>query len=223
MADFDEIVTSTSAVRTFTDRVVTDAEIVEILDRARFAPSGGNRQGWRVVVVRDPTVKEAVLRAGTPAMRRYVAEQARGHAPLNTVVASPVTDAEAAAVPDEAISWFLDLARAPVLLVVGVDLGVVASMDAGLDRVGVVSGASIYPFVHNILLVARSRGLGGVLTTFSAAGEPEVQRLVGFPPEVAIAAVIPLGEPTEVRTRLRRRPVEEFTRLERWDADPLTR
>lgn len=223
MADFDEIVTSTSAVRTFTDRVVTDAEIAEILDRARFAPSGGNRQGWRVVVVRDPTVKEAVLRAGTPAMRRYVAEQARGHAPLNTVAASPVTDAEAAAVPDEAISWFLDLARAPVLLVVGVDLGVVASMDAGLDRVGVVSGASIYPFVHNILLVARSRGLGGVLTTFSAAGEPEVQRLVGFPPEVAIAAVIPLGEPTEVRTRLHRRPVEEFTRLERWDADPLTR
>ena len=48
------------------------------------------------------------------------------------------------------------IAQAPVVLVVGVDLRVVASMDQDLSRVGVVSGASIYPFVWNILLAARN-------------------------------------------------------------------
>lgn len=222
MKAFDQVATTTFAARDFTNRPVTDAEVVDILEVARFAPSGGNRQGWRVVVVRDPAVKQAVFRAGVPALRRYVAERAVGHNPLNTVVPSPVTDAQVAAVPDEAVAWFANLAAAPVVLVIGVDLSVVASVDAALDRVGVVSGASIYPFVQNVLLAARSRGLGGVLTTFSAAGESEVQQRVGFPSHVAIAAVVPLGEPTRVLTTLRRDPVEAFARFDHWDGPPVT-
>jgi nitroreductase len=221
MSDFDDIVTTTFAARQFTDRPITDAEIGDLLNLARFAPSGGNRQGWRVVVLRDTSTKRAVLAAGEPAIRRYVAERAVGHAPLNTVTPSPVTDEQVAAVPHEALSWYAGLADAPVLLVIGVDLSLVASMDAGLDRVGVVSGASIYPFVQNVLLAARSRGLAGVLTTFSAAGEPQVQQLVGFPSHVAIAAVMPLGEPTQVLTRLRRDPVEAFARFDHWDGPPV--
>jgi len=77
--------------------------------------------------------------------------------------------------------------------------------------------------VQNLLLAARSRGLAGALTTFSAAGEPEVQRLVGFPSHVAIAAVVPLGEPVAVLTRLRRNSVETFARFEHWDGPPVTR
>lgn len=218
---FETVIRTTFAARAFTDADVTDTEIAEILDLARFAPSGGNRQGWRVVVVRDADRKRAVIEAGIPAVRRYVAESMAGHNPANTVIPSPVTDDEVAAVGDHQLAWFRALAEAPVLLVVGVDLSVVASVDADLDRVGIASGASIYPFVHNILLVARSRGLAGALTTFAAAGEPEVQRLVGFPASVAIAAVVPLGRPTRVLERLTRHPVESFARFERWDGPPV--
>jgi nitroreductase len=218
---FDTVIRTTFAARTFTDEKVSDAEIAEILDLARFAPSGGNRQGWRVVVVRDAERKRRVIEAGIPAVRRYVAESAAGHNPANTITASPVTDAQIATVGDEQLAWFRRLADAPVLLVVGVDLSVVASVDAGLDRVGVASGASIYPFVHNVLLVARSRGLAGALTTFAAAGEADVQELVGFPSHVAIAAVVPLGHPTKVLKQLRRHPVEAFARFERWDGPPV--
>ena len=150
-----------------------------------------------------------------------VTESIAGHNPANTITPSPVTEAEVAAVDEGQLRWFRALAEAPVLLVVGVDLSVVASVDAGLDRVGVASGASIYPFVHNILLVARWRGLAGALTTFAAAGEGEVQRLVGFEPQVAVAAVVPLGRPAQVLTRLRRHPVEAFARFERWDGQPV--
>lgn len=218
---FDAVIRTTFAARTFTDREVTDTEIAEILDLARFAPSGGNRQGWRVVVVRDPEAKRQVIEAGIPALRRYVAESAVGHNPANTITPSPVTDDQVAAVGDEQLAWFRRLAEAPVLLVIGVDLSVVASVDAGLARVGVASGASIYPFVHNVLLVARSRGLAGALTTFAAAGEPDVQERLGLPSHVAIAAVVPLGYPTRVLTRLSRHPVEEFARFERWDGPPV--
>lgn len=218
---FEDVIRTTFAARTFTDEDVDDDEIAGILDLARFAPSGGNRQGWRVVVVRDGDRKRAVVEAGIPALRRYVAERAAGHNPANTIVPSPVTDDEVAAVPDEQLTWYRGLADAPVLLVIGVDLSVVASVDAGLERVGVASGASIYPFVHNVLLVARSRGLAGALTTFAAAGEAQVQELVGFPSHVAIAAVVPLGRPTKVLTRLSREPVEAFARFERWDGPPV--
>lgn len=217
----DDVMRATFAARTFTDDDVTDAEIAELLDLARFAPSGGNRQGWRVVVMRDDERKRRIVEMGIPSLRRYVAERAAGHNPANTITPSPVTDDQVAAVPDEQLAWFRALSDAPVLLVVGVDLSVVASVDAGLDRVGVASGASIYPFVQNVLLAARSRGLAGALTTFASAAEPDVQDLVGFPPHVAVAAVVPIGRPTKVLTRLTREPVERFARFERWDGPPV--
>jgi nitroreductase len=217
----DHVLRTTFAARTFTDEPVTDDQVARLLDVARFAPSGGNRQGWRVVVVRDPDRKRRIIECGLPACRRYLAERAVGHNPLNTIEPSPVTDAEVAAIGDEHLAWFLAMADAPVLIVVGVDLTVVASMDAHLDRVGLVSGASVYPFVQNLLVAARSQGLAGSLTTFAAWGEPDVQALVGFPPEVAVAAVVPLGHPTQVLTKLSRFGVEEFARFETWDGPPV--
>lgn len=222
VVDFDDVIRTTFTARTFTDQEVTDAEVAAILDIARFAPSGGNRQGWRVVVVRDPDRKRQIIEAGIPSVRRYLAESSVGHNPWNTIDRSPVSEAQVAAVGDEYLEWFRTLANAPVLLVVGVDLKLVASVDVVLDRIGLASGASIYPFVHNILLVARSRGLGGALTTFPSAGEPVVQELVGLPPHVAIAAVVPLGHPTSTLTKLNRHPVESFARSETWEGPPLT-
>ena len=48
-----DVMRSTPAVREFTDDPLPDDVLGRILDNARFAPSGGNRQGVRVVVLRD--------------------------------------------------------------------------------------------------------------------------------------------------------------------------
>jgi nitroreductase len=113
------------------------------------------------------------------------------------------------------------LRQAPVVLVVCVDLRVVAATDQNLARVGVVGGASIYPFAWNILLAARHEGFAGTITTLAVAEEPAIKRLLGIPDHVAVCALMPLGRPPRSLTRLRRKPVSEFAVRERWGGLPF--
>ena len=113
------------------------------------------------------------------------------------------------------------IVRAPVLLLVAVDLRVVASFDSLLPRVGVISGASIYPFVWNILLAARNEGLGGTLTTFVAPAEAEVRRLFSLPDHYAVSALLPIGKPVKQLSKLKRKRVEEFTTVDAYTGPPL--
>jgi len=90
-------------------------------------------------------------------------------------------------------------------------------MDKDLDRIGVISGASIYPLVWNILLAARNEGYGGTITTWSVARETAIQELFGIPEHWAVAAIVPMGKPTKQLTRLRRKPVEDILAENHWD------
>jgi nitroreductase len=98
---------------------------------------------------------------------------------------------------------------------------VVASIDQFLDRAGVVSGASIYPFVWNVLLAARQAGFGGTITTMAVAEEPKLQDLLHIPKDHAVAAIVPLGKPVKQLTRLKRRSVEEIATREQFDGPPF--
>ena len=218
--DLVQAMRTTFAAREFSDDPVPDAALVRILENARFAPSGGNRQGWRVIAVREQATKDALAELARPAMRRYFAQIAAGEMPWNTI--HPTRLAPESIEKTPIAPALLDrYRRAPVLLVVCVDLSLVASMDQQLDRIGLISGASIYPFAWNILLAARAEGLGGTLTTFPIACEPELQKLLGIPAHFAVAAVIPMGKPVKQLTRLRRRHVAEFATRERFGGEPL--
>ena len=215
-----DVMRTTAATREFTADPVPDAQIAAILENARFASNGGNRQGWHVIVVRDPATRAAIVAAAEPVGRRYGAQVQAGERPWNTVVPTALTADEIAAAPVP--PWFVrQYTAAPVLLVICLDLSVVASTDQYLDRVGVISGASIYPFVQNILLAARHEGLGGTLTTGPVANEPDLQKVLGLPAHVAIATIIPLGHPVKQVTKLTRGPVSSFATLERYDGEPL--
>ena len=216
-----DVMRTTFAARDFTDDPVPDDVVYRILENARFAPSGGNRQGWKVLVIREQDTRDALFRLMMPTFRRYYAQSRAGEAPLNTIHPTQLSDQEIAAT-DPPEDFIRRIADAPVVLLVLLDLSVVASMDAALPRVGVISGASVYPFVHNILLAARHEGLGGTPTTFIAAEEDELKALLGIPDQMAVAALIPMGRPVRQLTRLKRKPVEAFAMLERWDGPPLT-
>ena len=216
--DLYDVMRTTAAVREYTGEGLPDNVLERILDNARFAPSGGNRQGNRVIAVRDPQIREALIDCTIPGVKRYIAQLRNGENPWNPVRPCGVDQQtiDAVDVPPQS-----PLRTAEVVLVVCVDLSVVAAFDQHLDRVGVIAGASVYPFVWNILLAARNEGYGGVLTTAAIAQEPRVRELLAIPDTYAVAALLPLGKPKRQLTKLARRPVAEIATKERFDGEPL--
>lgn len=211
-----DVMRTTFAAREFTDDPLPDTVLERIFDNARFAPSGGNRQGAHITVVRDAAVRRRLAELGMPAARRYFAQLQAGEKPWNSIHPSAVPQQaiDETKIPD---TFVAPIAKAPVVLVVSVDLTVVAALDQHLDRVGIAGGASVYPLIWNILLAARSEGYGGTITTMAIAAEEEVRGLLGIPDRHAVAAVVPLGKPVRQLSTLRRRPVAEFITRDRFD------
>ncbi len=216
---------TTGAVRAFTADPVPDDVLHRVFDLARFAPSGGNRQGWHVVVVRDPEVRAEVRAAAEAGWEEYVAFTRAGLVPF-----APGDDGRWHGIPDAVDrtvvpsdrSFIAGLWAAPVLAVVVADLRQLAVLDIEADRQSIVGGGSIYPFVQNVLLAARAEGLGGVLTTFLARREDEVRQVLGLAPYQAVAAMVCLGVPERFPTRLTRRAVDDFVTIDRVDGPPLS-
>lgn len=221
--ELGEALRNTGAVREFTDEPVDDAALARILDTARFAPSGGNAQAWRVVVVKDPPLRRRLRDLYLTGWHDYLAMAAAGLRPW-----SPVNDrraeAEAVAAADrlsggDGFAEHLD--RAPAVLVIYADLSKLAAVDRDASRYSFAGGASIYPFAWSILLAARQEGLGGVITTMAIREEQQVNAMLGAGEPLALAAVIALGHPVHRPRRLRRGPVGEFATIDRVDGPPF--
>ena len=73
---------TTPSTREFTDDPVPDDVLYQILDDARFAPNGGNRQAWHVIVVRDHATKDRIVELYDLGMREYVAFNRAGVVPF---------------------------------------------------------------------------------------------------------------------------------------------
>jgi nitroreductase len=228
--DLLTVMRTNGAARAFTDAPVTDEQLYNILDNARFAPSGGNKQGWHVIVLKDPAVRVAIAKLAKMGWNEYATLTAAGQRPFAADESGrwpgPGTvDLAAARSTDQPWRFMDGLEHAPALLLVTVDLRQLAATDVELDRTQLVAGGSIYPFCQNILLAARAEGLGlgGVLTTFVVRQEPAAQELLGLPVYMAIAAMIAIGTPDHPITKLARKPVEAFTTVDRFAGPPFTR
>jgi nitroreductase len=215
--DLIETLRTTAAIRNFHPDDVPDHVVHRILDNARFAPSGGNRQGWRVVVVKDPAIRRALRDLYLPTWYEYLAQRMVGLTPW-----APITDREAEARAIESADDMRggegfpeDLDQVPVLLVVLADLRALAAVDRDQPRYTFAGGASVYPFVWNVMLAAREEGLGGVVTTMAIRREDDVKALLDAPAELAVAAVVALGRPVHQPRKLTREPVEAFATIDR--------
>jgi nitroreductase len=224
--DLIETLRSTGAVREFLPDRVDDEVVARILDTARFAPSGGNRQGWRVVVVKDPGKRRRLRELYATGWAEYLVMRMAGLTPW-----APITDVDKerealarlkANGPPQVPDSFADhLDEVPVLLAVFVDLRALAAVDRDGDRYTFAGGASVYPFIWNLLLAARAEGLAGVVTTMMMREEHAVRELFDVPEELALAAVIPLGRPVKQPTKLTRGRVEEFATVDSLNGKPL--
>jgi nitroreductase len=199
--DFFETVTTQRAMRRLKPDPIPDAVLRQIMDATICAPSGGNRQGWSFLVVRDPAKR---VRLGE------LYREAWGE-----LMKVPYYRGAAAAGPDSREGKMLASARhlsehlgeAPVLVLacIGTD-----------GRATITTGASIYPAVQNLMLAARALGVGSCLTTIHKYRDPQLKELLGIPADVETAALIPLGYPLGKFGRPPRRPVAEVVHADHW-------
>ncbi len=228
MIELTEALRTTGAVREFTDRAVDDATVYRLLETARFAPNGGNRQAWRVIVVQDHGVRQALRDIYLPSWYQYLAQVSAGLTPwavitdreLEQQALADVDDiaAAAAAGPGGFAEHFDEV---PVMLVLLADMRRLATVDRDADHYTMVGGASIYPFAWSILLAARAEGLAGVMTTMVVRNEGAVTELLDVPDTHTVAGVLALGHPKRQVSKLRRGPVEEFATIDRFDGRKL--
>jgi nitroreductase len=210
-----ELMRCAPSTRRFTDAPVDPSALRRALDNARFAPSGGNRQGWRVIVVTDQGLRTRMRELYQQPWDEYMAKTG-GRAALDAAAGDepPPGRLRMLRAADEYAHTF---DRVPVHLVVCIELDAVAVTDAALDRPSVVGGASIYPFVQNLLLALRHEQLGASFTTLIVPAEPALRQLLAIPDGIAVAGHVSVGHRADRwPSKLWRNPVSAFTFGERY-------
>ena len=196
--EFREVIETTGTCRFYRPDPIPDDVLRRVLDATRYAPTGGNRQGVRFIVVRDAAKRRQLRDWYVPLWEAYAGR------------AGVKPDAPRPRLLENADHMARHLHEVPVLIVVCAQLGDIMATDRHLDRLSIVGGGSVYPAVQNLLLGARAEGLGTALTTLLCAVEPQVKELLGIPDGVATAALIPLGYPAKgFPKKLARRALEE--------------
>lgn len=208
---FYSLLSTTRSIRRISDAPVPDDVLERVLQAAVWAPSGGNRQPWRVIVVRDTAIKQALSDLYVDEWATYV-EFNLAKVPDR----SPETLERVRRQFDTGGALAAGLADVPVVCVFVHDPSMLYVTDADLGRHPVVGGASLYPAVQNLLLAARAEGLGGVITTLLCRREPEMRTVLSLPDEWAVHAVVPLGYPKGRHGPLRRAPLTEMVHHDRW-------
>jgi nitroreductase len=201
--DLFEIISTTRAMRRLKPDPVPDDLIRKVLEAGVSAASGGNRQHWRFMVIKDRALKEKVQHYYKRALDEVVGPRYRNSAP------PPGVTREQYDRQHNAVSYLTDhFHEAPVWIV--------ACLEDGQGTPSRSSGASIYPAVQNMLLAARALGLGATLTTRHLQYEKEVEEILGLPPGVHSYAILPIGYPMGRFGPTRRAPLSEVVYLDRW-------
>jgi len=196
--DIFETINSQRAMRRLKPDPVPEELIWKLLDAAVKAPSGGNRQPWNFIVIRDDETKARIA-------EWYLDGWSKAYGPVKQAAMANPVSARTYASADHLANH---LAEVPVLIIATIKTAGVAPVST--------SGASIYPAVQNLMLAARALGLGTTITTLHRTHEPEVKQLLGVPEGVDTMALIPLGYPVGRFGPTSRIPTEKVVYWEKW-------
>jgi nitroreductase len=199
--DLFEIIKTTRSMRRLKPDPVPNELVSKILEAGVCAPSGGNMQRWRFLVVRDPKVKETVGALYKRACDEQVAPRYRSGEP------APGTSRERFERMLAAAEYLANhIQQAPVWIVP-------CLKGATPTR---TSGSSVYPSVQNMLLAARALGLGATLTTLYLQFEKEAEAALGLPLNVHSYPLLPIGYPAGRFGPVRRVPLSDVVYEDRW-------
>jgi len=201
--DLYEAIYTTRAMRRLRPDPVPPELIVKVIEAATMGPSGGNRQPWKFIVVRDPAIKAFVAERYKKAWDMYFTPKAQA-----------IVENE----PQSAQGRILRSARYLAEHIAEVPVMIFCCVKRYTDpgRAGQPMVNAIYPAIQNLCLAARGYGLGTSITGLHTRFGKEIDSLLGVPPEYADVALIPLGYPKGRWDRPARKPALEVTFWERW-------
>jgi nitroreductase len=211
----DELLTTTRTVRRRLDlaRPVPLELVRECLEIALQAPSGSNRQGWEWVVVTDPDKRAAIGELYGRSVSEYRSSPGyagRLHAddPVRSEVQTRIAGSS------DHLAEHMGEVPVHVIPCIHVGQGGPAGLPGG-NQAGL--WGSILPAAWSYMLAARARGLGTAWTTLHLRYEAEVAAILGLPPDVAQAALVPTAFYTGDTFRpAHRRPLDEVLHLDGW-------
>ena len=207
----EEAMRTQRAIRRLKTDPVDDALVLRLLDLAIRAPSGSNAQNWQFVVVRDPAVKGKLGRLNRMAWNLYGGlgrRLARGDDKMLRII--------------DAVEWQADHFEEIPVIVVACLRGQRLPFPLPMPAMASTSYyGSIYPAVQNLLLAARSVGLGAALITRPLWSHFLARRALGLPWNVSPCAVVPLGWPRGRYGPTTRRPIGELVHLDRFGNQPF--
>ena len=187
-----DAMSSLRAVRRLRPDPIADDVLERILTAATWAPTGGNMQPWRIVVVTDAEKKQRLEDLYRPHWESYLSGYEKKIAGAPDSVRKPAKRAM------EAGTYLAThMHEVPLIAVFCYNPGIMTITDSDLDRPSVVGGGSVYPAVQNFLLACRNEGLGCVLTTLLCYEEAEVKPMLGLPERWYTCAHVPVGYPVK--------------------------
>ena len=192
-----EAIFTQRAIRRFRPDPISDADLIDILEAATRAPSGGNTQPWHFLVVRDAELREQLA-----VLYREAWWAKRKDEGIN----GPEDIPPGKSARRSAMRLADEIGRAPVIVLL-----------CATVRGGGATG-SVIPAAQNLLLAARSKGIGGTITTLHPQVEERVHQLFGIPESARVVYCIPLGYPRGSFGSAQRKPLSEVCSYDRWGA-----
>ncbi|MFT5210729.1 MAG: nitroreductase [Flavobacterium sp.] len=213
MLDIYEAMSTLRAVRRLKPDTIPTDVLHRVLQAAAWAPTGGNVQPFRVIVVKKPEYKLKIGNWYSEEWQKYIEPSRAGL--QNMPEADRISHGKTIKAGDYLAAHMHEV---PALLVFCFNPKHMAITDADLDRASVVGGGSVYPAVQNVMLACRKEGLGCVLTTLLCFKEAEVKRLLEIPDDWGTCAHIPIGYPVlKGHGPISRRSVNKLSYLDRWN------
>ncbi len=211
--DLYEAMSTLRAVRRLRPDPIPEDVLQRVVQAAAWAPSGGNHQQWRIVLVRKPELKQALEDLYRPHWEAYVPPYE------DHIKRMPASEQGKSRRALESGTYLANhLHEVPVVAVFCFNPSIMTITDAEQPRPSVVGGGSVYPAVQNLLLAARNEGLGCVLTTLLCLEEPKVRELLELPPEWYTCAHVPLGYPVGGgHGPITRKSVQQMVFTDKWN------
>jgi nitroreductase len=202
--DLREALYTTRAMRRVSDEAIPRDVQARILDAAVRAPSGGNAQNWRFLLVDDPAVKAQL----GPIYRECMDLLWSGH------YAARIAEAEADPESEDSKQFFRVKRSAQHLADHFEGYPLLLFGFTQHDP----SGGSIYPAIWNAMLAARGEGVGAALTSAMVFKLQDVLDVLGVPDGEGwhFSACVTFGYPTGRWGVAARTPVEEVSFQNRW-------